>query len=151
MGLKDFFKRKQTKVEEVDQEARGKELMQAVCSDLDATFKVELGDDGQETPESFVARMDATRAMSEKLMALAQIPGSGVSVCKNSIFGETTEDDIAYGKFLHAKYNSDKETIRLKNIDSTGSSPKDGLYHHLTPEMLAKRGRRGKDNEDLII
>lgn len=84
----------------------------SVIKDVKASFKVQRDSNGHETPESFVARADASKRMTDKLILLAQIPGSGVTVSKGNIFGD--EESRAYGEFLHEHYKNCKQAIADK-------------------------------------
>jgi len=89
------------------------DLEQSAIADIHASFNVETDEHGNETPESFVTRMDASQAMMEKMLELAKDPNSGITVYEGSMFGDE-EGDREYGEFLRAKYNQDKATIQEK-------------------------------------
>ena len=92
-----------------------KDLNDEACAAIGASFEIERGPDGHETPESFVARMEATKKMAETFARLAQIPGSGVQV-----FNMPMDDaEVGYSNFLHGEYVAAQAQIAAKNADTT--------------------------------
>ena len=114
--LHKLVKSKLPKPKQAQEQTREKTLLEklnaSVIKDVKASFKIGHDGNGNETPESFVARADASSRMTSKLFLLSQIPNSGVTLLKGSLFGD--EESKAYGEFLHQHYKNCKQAIADK-------------------------------------